>query len=396
MQFDGNRNLFGCKNGVFDIENDIFRPYKFDDFVTMNCGYDYEELREGKRTRELTQYDIDKFQDIDKIMEEVFPDKEVRDLVMKIYGSGVSGKCIEKFFVFNGNGGNGKGLLDEFLRCCLGDYFYEADITLLTVRKKGGSGPNQELADIDKKRFLLYKEPGQFVEIENSNMKDQTGGGVIKGRALYSSKTTVELHNTTVMECNQKPRLKENPTIGDARRICDILFGSTFTTNEDDVDEKNHVYLANPLLKEDTWKNEHRVYFLNRLFESVVELKREMYIIDKFIPESVKIRSNLYLLACCDIHEMFIEHYSKDVLGGFISLKDITLNIKSSLSFYGMSKAKQKALKNEVIYDFFKTNPAYKQHYRERHEYVENGIRVQVRNVLLDFKKKDMCLDENT
>ena len=182
MEFDGNRSLFGCKNGVFDIEADIFRPYKFDDFVTMHCGYDFEELSDGKRSRELTQIDTEKFQDIDKIMQQVFPDKDVRDLVMKIYGSGVSGKCIEKFFVFNGNGGNGKGLLDEFLRCCLGDYFYEADITLLTVRKEGGNGPNQELADIHKKRFLLYKEPGQFVEIENSNMKDQTGGGVIKGR----------------------------------------------------------------------------------------------------------------------------------------------------------------------------------------------------------------------
>ena len=52
MQFDSNRNLFGCKNGVFDIEYDLFRPYKFDDFVTMNCGFDFEELRDGKRRSE--------------------------------------------------------------------------------------------------------------------------------------------------------------------------------------------------------------------------------------------------------------------------------------------------------------------------------------------------------
>ena len=32
MQFDSNRNLFGCKNRVFDIEADIFHPYGFDDF----------------------------------------------------------------------------------------------------------------------------------------------------------------------------------------------------------------------------------------------------------------------------------------------------------------------------------------------------------------------------
>ena len=60
-----------------------------------------------------------------------------------------------------------------------------------------------------------------------------------------------------------------------------------------------------------------------------------------------------------------------------------------------MSKTKQKSLKNEVIYEFFKTNPNYKQKYKERHEYEENGIRVQVRNVLLGFKKKDINHDES-
>ena len=208
----------------------------------------------------------------------------------------------------------------------------------MTTKKKGGNGPNQELADIDKKRFLLYKEPGQFVEIENSNMKDQTGGGVIKGRALYSSKTMVELHNTTVMECNQKPKLRETPTTGDARRICDILFESTFTTNEDDIDEENHVYLANPLLKEDTWKNDHKVYFLNLLFESVVELKKEKYVMDTFIPESVKRRSDLYLLGCFDIHDMFIDHYEYTCINQYVSLREIVAILKGSANFHSLSK----------------------------------------------------------
>ena len=286
--------------------------------------------------------------------------------------------------------------MDEFLRCGLGDYFYEADITLLTTKKKGGNGPCQELADIDKKRFLLYKEPGQYVEIENSNMKDQTGGGVIKGRALYSSKTTVELHNTTVMECNQKPKLKETPTTGDARRICDILFASTFTTNEDDVDEKNHIYLANPLLKEDTWKNDHKVYFLNLLFDSVVELKQEQYIIDKFIPESVKDRSNLYLLACFDIHEMFIDNYEYTPEHTYVSLKDVVSVLKESTIFHSLSKVKQRGMKNEMMYEFFKTNPGYKNIYKERYEYINYGSRVQVRNILLNYKNKRICIDETS
>ena len=156
MQFDGNRNLFGCKNGVFDVECDLFRPYKFDDFVTMNCGFDFEELRDGKRDRELTQDDMDKFEDIETIMKQVFPDKDVRNLVMKIYGSGVSGKCIEKFFVFNGQGGNGKGLLDEFLRHCLGNYFYEADITLLTTKRLTFANVRRALESLEFGKYFFY------------------------------------------------------------------------------------------------------------------------------------------------------------------------------------------------------------------------------------------------
>ena len=211
-------------------------------------------------------------------------------------------------------------------------------------------------------------------------MKDQTGGGVIKGRALYSSKTMVELHNTTMMECNQKPKLS-----GDARRICGILFESTFTTNEDDIDEESHVYLANPLLKEDTWKNDHRVYFLNLLFESVLKLKKEKYVMDKFVSETVKRRSDLYLLGCFDIHDMFIDHYEYTCMNQYVSLREIVATLKVSTNFYSLSK----------MYDFFRTNPGYKHSFKERYDYMENGIRVQVRNVLLNFKRKDVCSDES-
>lgn len=394
LEFDMNKNLFGCQNGVYDIENDEFRPYCFDDFVTMSCGFDFEELREGKMDRDQTEEEKEKYNEIHRILEQVFPDKEVRKLVMLIFGSGISGKCIEKFFVFNGEGGNGKGLLDEFMKFCLGDYFCEADITLLTQKKKGGGGPNQELADIDKMRFLLYKEPGQYDGIENSNMKDQTGGGNIKGRGLYSSKTTVELHNTTVMECNRKPKLKEQPTKGDIRRIVDIHFSSTFTSIEEDVDEENHVYMADPLLKEDKWKMEHRNYFLNMLFGMLQELKKADYNIDKFIPQCVKDRSNEYLLGCYDIHQMFIDSYMRGNDKAFVSLVDIAKNIKTSESYFSLSKEKRREMKNNFIYDFFITNPAYRKHYREAYYYTVDGVQKCTRNILLGWVRKNEIVEE--
>ena len=395
LQFDMKKHLFGCNNGVYDIENDEFRPYKFDDFVTMSCGYDFEELREGRMIRDKTPDDVARVKSIESILKQVFPDEKVKKLVMMIFGSAISGKCIEKFFVFNGAGGNGKGLLDEFMKSALGDYFCEADITLLTQKKRGGTGPNQELADIDKKRYLLYKEPGQFDGIENSNMKDQTGGGNIKGRGLYTSKTVVELHNTTVMECNKRPKLKEEPTKGDIRRIVDIQFKSSFTSNADEVDESNFIYMADPLLKEDEWKHNHRVYFLNMLFDRVQELKRADYNIDNFIPKCVKDRSNDYLLGCYDIHTMFIDSYVRGDDNAFVTLKDIAIKIKTSESFFALSKDKKREMKNEVIYDFFRTQSPYKNCFKDRHYYKIIDVRTSANNVLMGWVLKPVFTGED-
>ena len=388
LQFDLNRNLFGCKNGVYDIEYDVFRPYKFDDLITMSCGFNFEELRKGKRTRELTEDDIRRFEDIDVILNQIFPNKPIKQLVMMIFSTGVSGKCIEKFFMFNGVGGNGKGWLHEFMRYCLGDYFYEADITILTEPKKGGGNANPDLANIDKKRYLLFKEPSKYSGIENNRMKDTTGGGCLKARGLYSSNTDVLLHNTTSMETNTRIKLKEEPTRGDARRMVDVPCDSIFTDIEEDVDEKNNVYLANPMLKEDEWKDEHRVYFLNMLFEVLQILKEEKYNIEKFVPQSIKDRSEAYLLGCFDIQRLFVDLYEKDEKE-FISLQDVAKNLKTSSQFKEMTKVKQREMTNDVINEFFKTTPAYKKSFIEKHQYKnEDGKKTVARNILMGWKLK--------
>jgi phage/plasmid-associated DNA primase len=41
LEFDAKEDLFGCENGVIDFENECFRPYRFDDFITFSCGYNF-------------------------------------------------------------------------------------------------------------------------------------------------------------------------------------------------------------------------------------------------------------------------------------------------------------------------------------------------------------------
>ena len=52
-------------------------------------------------------------EDIKRILKKILPYKNVRYLVLIILASGLSGRPIEKFFIFNGAGRNGKGFLNE-------------------------------------------------------------------------------------------------------------------------------------------------------------------------------------------------------------------------------------------------------------------------------------------
>ena len=78
----------------------------------------------------------------------------------------------------------------------------------------------------------------------------------------HSYLTRVLLYLTFVMECNDKPRMKESPTQADSERIVDILFPSFFTSDETLWNDEKHIYPKDTLLKEQKWKNNHKNAFM--------------------------------------------------------------------------------------------------------------------------------------
>ena len=125
LEFDTKEDLFGCENGVIDIAEECFRYYHFDDYITWTCRYDFspnlhtgfkvqigeEELEvEGKKVkkpifRRVTETDIfqenDAYDCLEGIFKQIFPDKELREYFFKVISTGMTGRAIEKFFVFN-------------------------------------------------------------------------------------------------------------------------------------------------------------------------------------------------------------------------------------------------------------------------------------------------------
>jgi len=415
LEFDAKEDLFGCENGVLDFADECFRPYRFDDFITYSCGYDFTPFlcgfnvfdKEGNCRKvvesDLTEEYNKSYKLIMETYQQIFPDEELRNYFFKIISTGLSGRAIEKFFVFNGAGRNGKGLTNEFLEKVFGTYFVSVSPTIFSENQKNKSSAtaNPEIAKLDKKRYIVSKEPQKDAPLHNAVIKDLTGGGNTSARMLYSSKTQVKLFGTNVMECNEKPPFSEAPKEADSERINDILFGSLFTGDSERWDattrQVNHIYPLDAGLKEKIKGSiSVRNAMLNILLTNLLMVKAQGYNVDFFKPESVKQRSLAYLQNSYDIHNIFQSIFEKRCLEtagmcllensdkeiplkrdgkiiankyhnwkGEIEDKDWTISkiaghIRKSQDFYELPKTKQKEYKVDVIEKFFMKNNFYK------------------------------------
>ena len=198
---------------------------------------------------------------------------------------------LENFVIANGGGGNGKGLLNEFVEYMLGDYAYVLPSHILLNKIQSGSNP--EMANMHKKRFVIAKEPDSELKFNTSTLKDITGGGNINARLNYSNNTKTILNLTLILECNDKPKLKEsNDADALIRRILDIPFKNKFVDksiyDELTEDEKKAVYLKNDYFKTTEFKRKNN-------YKSFVEKLESNFFIKKYVKENkdkIKILTN--------------------------------------------------------------------------------------------------------
>ena len=392
IEFDTNPDILGFNNGVFDFNEEIFRPARFDDYVTWSCGWDFRPLGFGMKYIEndvvktvvsIDDEDTARMTELQEVLSKILPDAQVRELVYVVFASGLSGRAIEKFFVFNGSGRNGKGLLDECMTYMLGDYGDTLTPKILTesARFQCSGNANPEKAKLNKKRYVVMKEPAKGEPLKNNEVKDLTGGGEIQARMLHSSDTRVQLFLTLVMECNKKPNFSEAPEKADVERVLDILFPSFFTSDERLWDDAKHIYPKDTRYKTKEWRDAHKNAFMNLLITYLLVLKNEAnYIVDQFVPDSVKQRSIEYLQDSFDIHNVFTTLFERrsddasvrakyknakgDIRDEDWTVAQIVKKIRSSDVF--MSLPRKEKYSNEwsakAMKEFFKTSEFYKKY----------------------------------
>jgi phage/plasmid-associated DNA primase len=227
--FNGNPYLLGFNNGVYDLLADEFRDYTFNDYITITTKYDYKppdyNIKENQELKE----------ELATLIETIHPDPDYRLLYLQTLASGLDGRAYQKLFLFNGQGGNGKGLTGSLMDITLGEYYHQPSNGILKDVEKANT-PSPDMINLKHKRYINFKEVAGSIRV--AVLRNLTGGGKFCGRFLNQNPEHFFMSGTFVMEFNNAPELDGKPQRADYRRLLDVFFPVNFTDDPDKIDKE--------------------------------------------------------------------------------------------------------------------------------------------------------------
>ena len=299
---DTNKYLIGFRNGVYDLSLDTFRDAKPDDFIslsTQNFYYSYN-------------WNDPCVIEINSFLRKVFPKQDILRYVMKMFASFLDGDIEEQFYIFTGNGSNGKSKLVELFQMSFGEYVCTLPVSLITGKRTPSSSATPELARMKGKRLGVMHESNVSESINLGLIKAISGGDKMYARALHSDPIEFRPTFQLLLLCNDKPKKIDPYDSATWRRIVVVNFSSTFVDVPDPEDDTQFQKDNNLYKKLALWKEA----FVWILVQYYIDLKRN----GNQIPEQVIFDTNQYRKSN-DFVGIFLKRYversaySRDVIG---------------------------------------------------------------------------------
>lgn len=244
-KMDENRYLLGCRNGIIDLKNKIFRQGYPNDYITKSTNIDY--IAESNNTSSYK----DKETEIIDFMDKLFPVKSLRDYVWKQLAATLIGENRNQAFnIYRGSGSNGKSLLTDLMSLVLGEYYSDIPVTLVTEKRVGIGNTSSEVMQLKGVRFALMQEPSKDARINEGMMKQLTGDSKMQARALYQESESFAIQFHLVVCTNSLFEVGSNDD-GTWRRIRVVDFMSKFVDDGDTlIEEPKYKFKKDPQLKE--------------------------------------------------------------------------------------------------------------------------------------------------
>lgn len=285
-KLDTNPALFPFNNGVYDLNTNIFRPGRPEDFISKTSPIDYIEFDE----------DDSRVHDVHDYLEKVFPDKSVRayftDIASDIFFGGNHQKHV--YFLL-GEGDNSKSVIQTLFEKMLGPLSIKFNTTVITGKKVQSGAANPELARAGGGvRLATLEEPNSDEVINIGILKNLSGNDSYYARDLFEKgKEGREINPMFKLFfiCNKPPKLK-NSDKAVWNRIRVIPFESTFCRPDNPAPETYEEQLRQKRFPMDKDFG-RKIPELVQPFAWVL-LQHRLNIKDRVEPEKVRIATAIY------------------------------------------------------------------------------------------------------
>lgn len=241
QKIDSNKKLLGFSNGVYDFDKMTFRPIGNNDFIQKSTGYEFPsesnpEKREfientfksmfiRKYAIRLTDPNYDEIDDPDQV-------ENYECAMDSIAHALVGGNELQRFYIWIGEGSNGKSVTQNAIKKTTGEYSTTIDVCAIT-HTKSSSNATSDLPKAKGCRYLFTSESENSDVLSQAYVKRLTGREDISEREVYEKSIIFTPQFIPILLTNSKPQLRMEAGI--ARRVFIIDFMFRFFTTKDEI-----------------------------------------------------------------------------------------------------------------------------------------------------------------
>ena len=341
--------LIGFDNGVYDVSLNKFRPIGNNDFINKNTLYDFPHksdplkrafLLETLRSMFVPSVALKRsLEYLNEPMVEITDEMKTADekgeedflFTMKVLASTLEGgNRFQKFYMFIGEGANGKSVLVKLVKKTFGEYACNIDISAFTQKKSGNHGTS-DLPKTKGCHLLFTNESENSDRLNASQLKNITGDEDITERELYKSSITFTPMFVPFLLTNNAPQIKMDDAV--ARRLQMINFPFRFFSSQEEVGFKEIHKHKTHFLGKDPLLSDKLIGYADEFFIYLTEIYN-LYVknVDVLIPPQRHVEATNTYFVEQDTFKDYIETYYErtDVQSDWISAPMLLQHIKNN------------------------------------------------------------------
>jgi putative DNA primase/helicase len=227
-ELDSHPFLLNVENGTLDLRTGQLGPHRREDMLTKLAPVVYDA---GAEPLHWLRF----------ISKTLANDAEMISYVQKLLGYSLAASAREHLLpIIHGPGQNGKSTLFNAMLAMLGpDYALKVSETLLTPGRDGT--PAHEVAELFGKRFVVCIETQEGRRLNESLVKEITGGDTLRGCRKYENGFNFRPTHTVWMATNHMPDIKGRDE-GIWRRLKRIPFDVRISEADRDPELSEKLY----------------------------------------------------------------------------------------------------------------------------------------------------------